>query len=163
MLCFAYGSNMSLARLKDRVPSARLVAIGILGEHRLAFHKISKKDGSGKCDAQYTGSPDDKVIGVVFEIADAEKPNLDRAEGLGRGYDEKQVKVAADGKLLNVQMYFATNIDSSLKPYHWYKKHVLVGAKEIGLPLDYVSIIEAVESEEDPDPQRADRELAIYR
>ena len=47
---FAYGSNMSQRRLQARVPSATFLGIGILLGHALAFHKISKKDGSGKCD-----------------------------------------------------------------------------------------------------------------
>lgn len=164
MRCFAYGSNMSLARLRKRVPSAQFVAVGTLVAHKLAFHKISKKDSSGKCDAHYTGSPKDNVVGVVYDVSDAEKPNLDRAEGLRAGYDEKQVEVVtSEGLTLKAQMYFATNVDASLKPYHWYKKHVLVGAQENSLPLDYIAQIEAVESENDPDREKCERELAIYR
>ena len=73
MLCFSYGSNMSLARIRDRVPSARFFAVATLKAHRLKFHKISK-DGSGKCDAKETENPEDKVVGIVYEFADDEKP-----------------------------------------------------------------------------------------
>ncbi|AGA92188.1 AIG2-like family protein [Thioflavicoccus mobilis 8321] len=162
MLCFAYGSNMSLARLRVRAPSAEFVAIGRLIAHRLAFHKVGWKDGSAKCDAQFTGSPDDEVLGVVYEIARVDKPRLDKAEGLGRGYDQKQVDIATERERLNVQIYFATAIDPFLKPYHWYKQHVLIGARENGLPSDYVARIAAVESIEDPAPRRRARELGIY-
>ncbi len=48
MKYFAYGSNMSLARLKGRVPSAKRLGMFCLRNHQLAFHKISKKDGSAK-------------------------------------------------------------------------------------------------------------------
>src|SRR5438552_200988 len=63
VLYFAYGSNMAIERLKARVPSAELVCIADLAGHQLKFHKRSKRDQSGKCDAAYTGSPQDKVTG----------------------------------------------------------------------------------------------------
>ena len=162
MLCFSYGSNMSLARLQDRVPSARFMAVATLQAHRLQFHKVSK-DGSGKGDAEETGNPEDRVIGVVYEISDSEKPTLDQKEGLGSGYDEKQVEVTTAQGRLTALMYFATKVDSQLKPYRWYQEHVLVGVRENGLPPEYIVQIEAMEAVDDPDAARHERELAIYR
>jgi gamma-glutamylcyclotransferase (GGCT)/AIG2-like uncharacterized protein YtfP len=161
MLCFSYGSNMSHRRLQARVPSARLVAVAELPAHRLRFHK-SAGDGSAKCDAEETGHPDDRVIGVVYEIADAEKPDLDRHEALGFGYEEKQVELTSGSDRLQAWMYYATRINSELKPFHWYKDHVLIGARENGLPAAYIAQIEAVESIDDPKPERHGRELSIY-
>lgn len=161
MLCFCYGSNMSQRRLQARVPSARFVAVAELPGHRLRFHK-SATDGSAKCDAEETGNPEDRVIGVVYEIADAEKPDLDRHEALGFGYDEKQVVLTTGTGSLRAWMYYATRINASLKPFHWYKDHVLIGARENGLPAEYIARIEAVASIDDPKPERHDRELSIY-
>lgn len=162
MLYFAFGSNMSSKRLQGRVPSARFEAVARLSEHRLCFHKLGA-DGSGKGDAEYTGNPDDEVVGVVYEISEAEKPGLDAAEGLGTGYGEKWVEiVAADGRELSAVMYFAIRIDPSVKPYHWYKNHVLVGAEENRLPADYTARIKAIASVDDPDPHRAGREWDMY-
>ena len=62
-------------------------------EHALRFHKWSRKDQSAKCDALFTGNPEDFVIGALFEIPRSEKGPLDKAEGLGFGYDEKRVTV----------------------------------------------------------------------
>lgn len=161
MLCFCYGSNMSERRLQARVPSARFVAVAELPTHRLRFHKAAM-DGSAKCDAEETGDPEDRVMGVVYEIADNEKPDLDRHEALGRGYDEKQVELITGESALGAWMYYATRINDSLKPFHWYKDHVLIGARENGLPADYIVQIEAVISIDDPRPGRHERELAIY-
>ncbi|WP_227539352.1 MULTISPECIES: gamma-glutamylcyclotransferase family protein [Marinobacter] len=86
---------MSQRRLQARVPSARFVAVAGLPAHRLRFHK-SAGDGSAKCDAEETGNPDDLVIGVVYEIVDAEKPDLDRHEALGFGYDENEAVESID-------------------------------------------------------------------
>ncbi len=162
MLCFSYGSNMSLARLQDRVPSARFVTVATLPGHTLRFHKISN-DGSGKCDAEHTGNPDDRVIGVVYEISNNEKLALDQKEGLGYGYDEKQIEVTAEQGKLTASMYIATRVKPQLKPYQWYKEHVLVGARENDLPAEYIAWLEAVEAVEDPDTARSERELSIYR
>ena len=163
ILYFSYGSNMSTLRLVDRVPSARAVGHARLPGHRLKFHKKST-DRSAKCDAECTDDEKDYLHGVVFEIAIAEKPDLDKKEGLGIGYEEKRVCVfTPDGRSLEAVTYFATNIEPGLKPYEWYKEHVLRGAQEHGLPVDYIRIIADIEAIADPDKARHDRELSIYR
>ncbi len=99
----------------------------------------------------------------MFTIDAHEKPALDRVEGLGFGYEQKQVNVrATDGAAVSAFTYYATDIDESLKPYSWYREHVLRGARENGLPEEYVSFIEGVASMIDPDSERHDRELSIY-
>ena len=50
MLYFSYGSNMSIKRIIDGVPSAKKIGVGKLLSHELKFHKVSNKDGSAKCD-----------------------------------------------------------------------------------------------------------------
>jgi len=153
---------MSIKRLIDRVPSAKLEAVATLHGHDLRFHKISK-DGSGKCDAHETNNPEHAIIGVVFEIAESEKQNLDRKECLGYGYEQKEVMLtSASGQSIRAITYYATNISSDLKPYHWYKHHVLTGAKENGLPVKYIEMISRIDSVTDPKPERHEREMAIY-
>ena len=87
MLYFAYGSNMSALRLIKRVPLAVTVETGFLYEHKLAFHKVGRKDGTGKCDAHHTGNPSDYLIGVIYRIDPENRSSLDRVEGLGNGYE----------------------------------------------------------------------------
>lgn len=152
MYYFAYGSNMSIARLRQRAPSAISLGCYVLKEHDLRFHK-SGRDGSGKCDAYFTSNSEDAVYGALFKIDPTDKPALDRAEGLGSGYDEKEVTVIANnGALIKAATYIASNIDESLNPYSWYVNHVLIGARETSLPEQYVQtkicVIEAVEDEE---------------
>jgi len=163
MLYFAYGSNMSIRRLRERAPSARFIAVCTLTKHELKFHKASE-DGSGKCDAAETGNNDNSVTGVVFEIRESEKIDLDRKEGLGFGYEERVVEVTStEGGVLQATMYYAKKLDPSLKPYYWYKEHVLKGAKENGLPEHYIQSIESIESGADPKQERHETEMAIYR
>lgn len=162
MKYFAYGSNMSLRRLKKRVPSAEMVGMFSLKSHDLAFHK-SSKDGSGKCDAYFTGNIEDNIFGALFEIDENEKRSLDRAEGLGYGYDEKRVEVEDElGNTFEAVTYVATNIDKSLTPYSWYLNHVVVGAKETGVPVSYLENIQAVTASEDPNKARDKEQREMY-
>ncbi len=163
MKYFAYGSNMSIARLTARVPEARRVGIATLAQHALRFHKVSSIDGSGKCDALLTNDPVDRVIGTLFEISEMEKTVLDRVEGLGVGYLDKVVSVVdAGGNVFEAVTYYATRIDASLRPYSWYLHHVVAGARETGVPADYLAALRATRSIEDTDRQRDARERAIH-
>lgn len=159
---FAYGSNMSSKRLTQRVPSASFVSTATLFEHDLRFHKKSH-DGSAKCNAFETSNPDDHVIGTVFTLQAIEKPALDSAEGLGFGYEVKQVEVQLrSGQWQSVFTYYATDIDEMLLPYEWYHTHVINGAREYNLPNDYLTKIEKIKSISDPDHHRHQKELSIY-
>ncbi|MGC2149209.1 MAG: gamma-glutamylcyclotransferase family protein [Candidatus Acidiferrales bacterium] len=160
---FAYGSNMCTGRLRARVPSARSVFITQLSCHTLKFHKRSEKDRSAKADAEYTGRETDVLWGIIFEIDAAQKQQLDDAEGLGIGYEEKTINFKdCTGRAYTASMYFAwqTHIVGNLRPYSWYLRFVLEGAKQHGLPPDYVELLE-VETTEDPDRARDTRERAV--
>jgi gamma-glutamylcyclotransferase len=160
---FAYGSNMSSRRLVARVPDARSLGTGVLRGHELRFHKRSR-DGSGKCDAHQVDRDDARVIGVLFKVSPEGKTVLDRIEGLGAGYEEKVVTVSMpDGNLTMAHTYYATDIADGLLPYCWYRHHVLAGAREFGLPADYVQSIARVPHVSDDDAGRRTREMSIYR
>lgn len=159
---FAYGSNMLTARLRERMPSCKPLGIATLPGHALRFHKRSK-DKSGKCNAYATGD-DQCVKGVLFSFDPAERANLDKAEGVGNGYEHATVTVINDkGRRRKVLIYLAslTAIDDSLSPYSWYKDFVLAGCAEHGLPDDYVAaFVQSVEATEDPDRTRDAKERA---
>jgi gamma-glutamylcyclotransferase (GGCT)/AIG2-like uncharacterized protein YtfP len=156
---FAYGSNMSSKRLRARLPSASLAGVGALRGHRLVFHKVSNHDGSGKCGI--VESTRDHVLGVLYEIDADEKPVLDRIEGAG--YVEKRIEIGLpSGNSRHAFTYYATHIDPRLKPYTWYLRHVLEGAREAGLPRDYIAALEQTAAIEDPETQREAKELKIY-
>lgn len=162
MLYFAYGSNMSIARIRARVPIARRVCAGTLLCHDLRFHKKGA-DGSGKCDAFYTGETNHRVFGSLFLIDPAGKAALDIAEGLGVGYAEKQVSVVVDERQrVEALTYYALAIDETLSPYSWYLQHVLIGARESGCPPRYLAWLESTTSIDDHDTERDARERAIH-
>ncbi len=156
MLCFAYGPNMCAARLRRRVPSAREAGIARLSNHAFRFHRRGR-DGSAKADACFTGEPGDAVWGVLFAVDAAEEWRLDAAEGAGRGCSKTAVTVELrQGGLARAVMYSARDacLGPSLRPHASYKRLVVEGARQHGLPPDYVARIEAIPATEDPDGER---------
>lgn len=159
-ITFAYGSNMPTARLRERCSSARAFGVAELPGYELRWHKKSK-DGSGKCDIVPTSQPGVSVFGVLYEIASGEKASLDRAEGLGAGYDETEIEVYRAADRLTVKAYVAAATDPTLKPYSWYRDLAIAGAKEHRLPDDYIARLEAVPADQDPDQKRHDENMAL--
>ena len=152
---FAYGSNLHPMRLMERVPSANLVGVIELSEHSLTFHKKSD-DGSSKCNLLQTGVETDFVHGAIYEVEPEHKSELDRFEGKGYGYIDNQIKLQHQGQEYTCFTYIAqqSHIVDNLKPYHWYKRLVVLGARYLQCPDSYVLSIDSVESVEDPDEER---------
>ncbi|MGZ5451667.1 MAG: gamma-glutamylcyclotransferase family protein [Thermoanaerobaculia bacterium] len=143
------------------MPHASFRGVARLHGHALKFHKRSV-DGSAKCN--FVAAPGGVVIGAIFEVPSDEKQELDRAEGLGDGYEEQEVKVVAeDGEERRVVAYVATSahMDGRLQPYTWYREYVIRGARAHGFPSVYIEAIAAVAAIPDPDQRREARELAV--
>ena len=166
---FAYGSNMSKRRLRveKRAPSAKVIGPAVLNNHCLTFHKRSC-DGSGKCTIEYSESH--KVYGVLFKINTEDECKLDDAEGArpNGGYRKETFKVelcnAKCKEYKDVKTYIAkcNYIDRTLKPYTWYKQHVLVGAIEQKLPPCYIDYLMGIEAKEHCNKEKEKCELSIY-
>ncbi len=152
---FAYGSNLHPVRLLERVSSAQLVGGIELSQHRLAFQKRGR-DGSSKCDLVCTGEETDGVYGAIYQMDSVHKQALDSFEDNGNGYHDSQLTVDLNGKEHSCFTYFAqpSHIADGLKPYHWYKDLVVLGAKHLQFPDAYVRSIESIESVEDSDQIR---------
>jgi AIG2 family protein len=131
--------------------------------HTFRFHK-SSTDGSGKGDALETGNPQDVVWGAVFDIDATQKPALDEAEGLGRGYAEKTATVIDEaGTERRVSLYVAApdHINAARLPYSWYKRFVVDGARQHALPETYIDAIAAMPDIADPNRERDKRNRTI--
>ena len=159
-LMFAYGSNMLTNRIRERCPSASPLGVAELHGYSLHWHKRSQ-DGSGKCNVMEDANENAVVFGVLHQIAADEEPALDRAEGLGHGYEKKDVEVVADGGKRRASVYCATDVDALLKPYTWYKVLVVAGAEEHGLPPSYTSRLKSTEAIQDQDLRRHSENMEL--
>ena len=144
MKIFCYGSNMNTERITERCSSSRFISRAKVNGWKLLFNKRSK-DKSGKANLIYTGDKS-LVWGVIFDISEDQKPLLDKAEGLGRGYDEYKLIVINDlEQEIECVCYIATDekyLDNNLKPYDWYKEYCLIGAKQHNLPEEWILVLE---------------------
>lgn len=161
---FAYGSNMSTARMLARAPGAAVIGVGRVAGRSLCFHKRSI-DGSAKANALASNSEAHEVWGVVYRLNVAEKRALDGYEALGVSYDECEVQVEISGSatVASAWIYEARTekIFSNLLPYDWYHAFVLAGAIEHGLPPDYVAALRELGFAVDPDEERRRKNLAL--
>lgn len=158
---FAYGSNLHPLRLRERVPSATLIGVVEARSRKLAFPKRGK-DLSGKCNIYETGNKKDVVYGVLYEMDIKDKPNLDRAESKGYGYNERTVSFTLNGRSYMPFTYIADDkyIDDSLFPYVWYKQFVIAGARYHSMPKEYIVWLDSFTSVADPDNKRNSENLA---
>lgn len=137
---FAYGSNMSSARLQARCPSATPIVTGYVVGRQLRFHKVGR-DGTAKANAFWTGNPRDLLYGIIYRCLLTDRSVLDSCESLGVGYEEVPAEVIVEGESKPRQVFlyqaYATRIQEGLPTASWYAAHVLDGAAEHRLPTGY--------------------------
>ena len=149
ILYFAYGSNLLSGRMRERVPSARREAVAVLDHHRLACNKRGC-DGSAK--ANLVPAAGHWVWGVLYRIEGAELALLDRFES---GYERVVVEVrTASGEARLASTYRSDRITEDPVPFDWYRGMILEGAREQGLPEQYLTLLEALPAKPDANGAR---------
>lgn len=143
-LYFGYGSNLSRHRLQRSCPSARLVSIARLPDHRLAFTRRSERWGGGVADV--LPAPGAEVWGVVWRIATEESDALDRQEGLHLdppAYRRSELLVQPPtGEPLACRSYVVVAPSAEhIPPAAAYLETMLAGARDCGLPGPYIEQI----------------------
>ncbi|MDK1289477.1 gamma-glutamylcyclotransferase family protein [Pseudoalteromonas umbrosa] len=159
-LYFAYGSNLSSLRLKQRLPLVKLKGIATLKGYKLTFNMLST-DGSAKCNI--IKSPEESMVyGAVYVLNHEQISHLDDIEGAR--YDRVQFDVLiGNDDYVSVHCYVANTFVNKELPFDWYKHHVFVGAQEHGFPIDYIEMIKTQKSTADADKKKQALELNIYK
>jgi gamma-glutamylcyclotransferase (GGCT)/AIG2-like uncharacterized protein YtfP len=135
---FAFGSNLSSARLRARAPSALAVGAATLADHRLVLDRRAS-DGSGKVNL--VREPGARVWGVVFTLSPADLSVLD---GFEPGYARIEARVEMHGgSALDVHLYVSDErCAEDLRAHAWYKAFVVEGAREHALPDDWIAFLD---------------------
>ena len=128
-LYFTYGSDLWPPRMRSVCPSARVVSTTSLEGWTLRYDKPSR-DGSAK--ANIRPDPAVAVPGVIYEIEDGERQELDSA---APGYAARIFDVAGDRAL----SYIYQGPSFAGRPFDWYVATVEAGAREHGLDPDSFS------------------------
>lgn len=146
-LYFAYGSNLKVSRMRERVASARAVGPARLPGRSLRFDKCGR-DGSAK--ANFVEDDGASVWGALYEIDAAHWADLDEQEW---GYARVTVEVeTSGGARIAAQTYLAVGPAADGPAFDWYLRLIVEGAREHGLPAAYVEYLERVPAR--PDPRR---------
>ena len=150
---FAYGSNMCSGRFcAYEVSPQGAGCAALLSEYRLLFNKKSQKDGSGKANVE--PHPGGQVWGVLYTIPNQDLMTLDAGEG---GYYRTTLPVRTiDGGITDAWVYLASKLsnDPTLRPYAWYKRFLVEGAREHSILPEYILELERIEAVQDTNQQR---------
>lgn len=143
---FAYGSNMSRAIFRERRAMHPLAARrGCLDGHRLCFNLPVGPGERGVANLEVVAGT--RTWGVLYLLTGEEFDRLDRTEGVHRGfYRRAPVEVVVDGgERVGAFTYLSSRVGEGRKPSARYLGLLLDGAREHGLPDEYVAALELLE------------------
>jgi gamma-glutamylcyclotransferase (GGCT)/AIG2-like uncharacterized protein YtfP len=135
---FAYGSNLALECMRERVPAADVIGRARLVGMRLTLDKLGR-DGSGKANLVEDALA--HVWGVVYGIDTLHWSRLDASEP---GYRRIIVWVETEGGSLEAETYCSTLRTDDPVALAWYKRLIVEGARAQGLPAAYRALLEAL-------------------
>ncbi len=136
MKYFAFGSNMNLDQMKKRCPGSTFLTSATLEDFRFVYD--GKSDRWGGAVGNIVPSEGESVKGALFEINDGDLLSLDQYEGFPNRYKRRELPVkSTDNMKIMAILYFRDN-ESVGSPSEAYKETVISGARECGIPEDYI-------------------------
>ncbi|XP_015510107.2 gamma-glutamylcyclotransferase [Neodiprion pinetum] len=151
-LYFAYGSNLLAKRIRINNPTAVRRDIGRLKDFRLDFATYSKRWHGAS--ATIVPTENEYVWGAIWEIDNSDIASLDQQEGVeDKLYFSKIVDIETpNGSFLKCKVYQQCNnpqehltgnlLPQDRRPSAAYRDTILKGARESGIPSDYIKFLE---------------------
>lgn len=134
-LYFAYGSNMDVEAMRRRAPASRPLGLARLPRHRF----IIMAEGY----ASVTRDPRRTVWGMIWDLALADVPALDRYESLHTGLYTKAVQpVLTEGGSKRAIVYLGRSTQPGV-PRPGYMEEVIAAARAAELPSAYLAELAA--------------------
>lgn len=127
-LYFAYGSNMNEAQMALRCPDSKIVGIARLENYRFLINErgvASIAESQGKV-----------VYGLLWSISESDEKQLDRYEGVGKGFYRKSTLSVAvqENQAVDALVYVASSNEPG-KPRPGYMERILRGATSHNIPI----------------------------
>ncbi|MBB3021577.1 hypothetical protein FHR70_004678 [Microvirga lupini] len=129
-LYFAYGSNMDRAAMIQRCPGSKPLGIGRLMRHRFMIFDEGY--------ATVVRDPQRAVWGMLWDLALADVPALDRYESLSTGLYTKVVQPVVTAQGPRRAIVYVGRSDKPGTPLPGYMEGVVEAAQHAGLPEDYI-------------------------
>ena len=141
---FAYGSNLDPGTFLGRRRMQPLATrIGVLHDFELRFDLPVGPGERGV--ANVAPRPGDQVWGALYQLTSPAAEWLDRTEGVNKGvYRRLEVEVVTpDAACIGAFTYRSEISHPERKPSARYLGLLLAGAREHGLPVEYVERLRA--------------------
>lgn len=133
VLYFAYGSNLDADVRRERRLPGSPVGTAWLPDHRLSFHKPSRRWGAV---ATVEPCPGRGVWGLLFEVPRGRSPRLIESEG---GFVRVDVDVHTDGGMARARCHVGNRrLRSPVAPMLEHLRVVYQGLRQHGAPDAYV-------------------------
>lgn len=132
-LYMAYGSNMNLAQMKYRCPTARVLGTAEIDGYELLF-----RGGAGAV-ATIEPARGASVPVLLWSIRAADELSLDRYEGFPRLYTKKNLEVKLDSKPVKAMVYTMVDGHAAGMPSQRYLNSIAEGYRSAGLDLEVLS------------------------
>jgi len=142
---FAYGSNMCASIFVERRGMRPSTATwGWLEDHRLSFDLPVGPGERGVANIVCEAGA--RTCGVLYRITAEESERLDRSEGVPAGfYRRVPVTISTRDGTIAAFTYQSSYASAGRKPSARYIGLLLDGAREHGLPAEYVAVLTAFE------------------
>ena len=129
-LSFAYGSNMDVAAMRARCPGSRPLGVARLPRHRF----VIMREGY----ASVVRDPRGTVWGLLWDLALADVPALDRYEGVASGLYVKAQQPVLTGAGAKRALVYLGRGGLGGTPRPGYLEGVVAAARAAGLPENYI-------------------------
>ncbi len=142
---FGYGSNMNRSIFLERRRMRALeTRTGYLDDYRLCFNLPVGSGERGVANLEpFAGA---RTHGVLYRLSAEQADHLDRTEGVPAGvYRRISVSVVAGTVRVDAFTYLSPHTRTGRKPSARYLGLLLEGARQHGLPDDYVRALEGLE------------------
>lgn len=126
---------MNFERMKGRCPNSKFLHKGTLNGFKFVYDGVSTNGGAV---ANIVNDDNEKVLGALFEINANHLTSLDKCEGYPKSYKRTRFNIQGeDGITYSAVAYFRTGKWIG-QPTSKYRKIVIQGAKDCGLPNEYI-------------------------
>lgn len=146
-LQFFYGAHLNPRQLAECGPRSRLLGTVCLDDYALDFFGYAMKwDGGEESLVPRTGA---RTWGILYELSGRDAERLDNAQcvkldGTGDYFHIPVEVVDGRGHVLQALTYLRNRNGEPQQPSREYLDYIVAGAREHGLPADYVERLAAL-------------------
>lgn len=135
-LYFAYGSNMNEAQMALRCPGSTSLGIAWLANHRFIIN--------ARGVASIVESEGSIVYGLLWEIGETDEKQLDRYEGVAKGFYRKStVSVGVNEKQTVDALVYIASANEHGKPRPGYMEGIIRAATNLDFPTQVLEELKA--------------------